>query len=164
MRSWKSKVLYRQRLHISSLVFRISDLAKEKKESKNLSHSDVCNNVWWSMLLSKLLFMCLSTRMWMSLKICTLCNNHSNKECRKSCFSNISVMTVIGKMNQNRRTLVGIYKAIFIAVQKWFLGYYLQTPDPVKGDMVISSLGLNWEKTHLSDYLFVASCGGFIWW
>lgn len=59
--------------------------------------------------------------------------------------------------------LVDIYKAIFITFQKHFLGYYLHNPDPVKGDMVISSLRIHWgEKTHLSDYLFFASFGGFI--
>lgn len=60
--------------------------------------------------------------------------------------------------------LVDIYKAIFIAFQKHFLGYYLHNPDPVKGDMVISSLGLLGEKNpnHLSDYLFVATFGRFV--
>lgn len=51
-------------------------------------------------------------------------------------------MTVIGKMKQNWRTFVDIYKAIVTAFQKYFLGYYLHNLYPVKGDMVIISLGL----------------------
>lgn len=42
------------------------------------------------------------------------------KVLRKSCFSNISVMTVIGKMKQNQGLLVYIYKAILTAFEKTF--------------------------------------------
>lgn len=51
-------------------------------------------------------------------------------------------MTIIVKVKQNWRMLVHIYKVIFIAFQKLFTGYYQHNPDPVKGDMMISSLGL----------------------
>lgn len=93
---------------------------------------------------------------WMDLKISTFCNNHSNEVLRKSCFSNISVMTVIGKKKQNWRMLVDIEGAIFIS----FSSVLLAQPWLCKRreDYELSYTG---EKNS-SDYLFVVTFGRFI--